>query len=54
MAIRVCILAEASPFTWVPHFVNAFKSRCDVFTLGPTPNDEALASWNLNHRKKPS
>lgn len=51
MALRVCILAEASPFTWVPHFVRAFRSRCDVITIGPTPDDEALTRWNLQTKK---
>jgi hypothetical protein len=52
MALRVCILAEANPFTWVPHFVRAFRSQCDVITIGPTPSDDALTSWNLQSKKE--
>jgi len=49
MRPRVCIFAEATPFTWVGHYVRAFRRCCDVFTIGPAPTAEDLARWGLTH-----
>ena len=48
---RVCILADANPFSWVPHYVNAFKRHCDVITIGPTMREEQLKDWDLTHHR---
>lgn len=46
---RVCILAEANPFSWVPHYVNAFRECCDVITVGPMLTSAKLAEWQMSH-----
>lgn len=45
--LRVCILTESSPFTWTPHYVAAFRQRCDVITVGPTLSRETVESWGM-------
>ena len=47
--MRVCVLAQASPSSWVEFYVRAFREVCDTITVGPTPTAEILASWD---RKK--
>ncbi|MBN2309543.1 MAG: glycosyltransferase [Candidatus Hydrogenedentes bacterium] len=37
--LRVCLLAEANPKSWwVPYYVDAFRERCDVVTVGTSPD----------------
>ena len=49
MKLRVCILAEAEPFTWVTHYIAAFRERCDVITIGPTFDISLLDDWGCPH-----
>jgi hypothetical protein len=46
--LRVCILCEFNPFSWVPHYVKAFRARCDVITVGPALSREKLAEWDMS------
>ncbi|GMU93397.1 MAG: hypothetical protein AMXMBFR4_24550 [Candidatus Hydrogenedentota bacterium] len=34
---RVLLIAKATPFIWVHHYVKAFRACCEVITVGPTP-----------------
>jgi len=45
--LRVCILCESNPFSWVPHYVDAFRARCEVITVGPALTREKLAEWDM-------
>lgn len=45
VAVRVCVLAQASPGTWVEHYVSAFRRACDTIVVGPAPEADALRSW---------
>jgi hypothetical protein len=49
MRLRVCILAQANPFNWVTHYVEAFREVCDTIVIGPTPNAATLAGWGRAH-----
>lgn len=33
--VRICVLGQADPRTWMPHLVKAFASRAEVVTVGP-------------------
>lgn len=32
--LRVCIIAKSTPFIWVHHYVKAFRTQCDLVTVG--------------------
>ena len=49
MALRVCILAQATPFTWVDPWVRAFRACCDVVTVGPTLDVDTLRESGRSH-----
>ena len=44
--MRVCILAQASPCTWVTHYVAAFRQCCDTLVVGPHPSEATLKDWD--------
>lgn len=45
MALKVCILAYPNAYNWSPYYVEAFRVRCDVLTLGPRPDRDTMTSW---------
>ncbi len=51
MPLNVCVLTEASPFSWTHHYVNAFRQRCNVFAIGPVPPDAFYTMLHLEHLK---
>ena len=44
--MKVCVLAQASPCTWVAHYVAAFRAECETLVAGPPPDAEALKRWD--------
>ncbi len=44
--VRVCILAQSSPSTWVEHYIRAFRACCDTLVAGPKPDLETLKRWD--------
>ncbi len=44
--MRVCVLAQASPCTWVAHYVAAFRRQHDTWVVGPAATDEDLRNWD--------
>jgi hypothetical protein len=44
--MRVCILAQASPASWVAHYVAAFRRACDTIVIGPNPDAALLEEWD--------
>jgi hypothetical protein len=46
--LRVCIISEANPVSWAPLYIEAFRSRCEVITVGPAPKPEDLEWWGLD------
>ena len=48
--MRVCVLAQASPCTWVAHYAAAFRACCETLVVGPAPDSETLKAWD--HRDK--
>ncbi len=51
MPLNVCVLTEAGPFSWTHHYVNAFRQRCNVFTIGPVPPEIFYDALHLEHLK---
>ena len=47
-ALRVCIITEANPVSWASLYVEAFRARCEVITVGPLPKAEDLKWWGLD------
>ena len=57
LRLRVCVIAKATPFIWVHHYVNAFRRHCDVITAGSSLTAEDLdrtGRTNLSHLMKPN
>lgn len=55
--LRVCIVAKATPFIWVHHYIKAFRAQCDVVTVGSalTRADlEAIGRAHLAHLITPN
>lgn len=44
---RVCLLVRENVLHWAPLYVEAFRSQCDVITVGPGLDAEGLAALNL-------
>jgi hypothetical protein len=47
--LRVCIVAKATPFIWVHHYVNAFRALCDVITIGSALSAQDLKETGRSH-----
>lgn len=45
----MCVVARAHPLIWVPHYVEAFRSHCEVITVGPSLAREDLESFGKPH-----
>ncbi|MCC6794236.1 MAG: glycosyltransferase [Candidatus Hydrogenedentes bacterium] len=43
--LRVCILGQMTPLTWMPHLISAFQSIADVRTIGPLLHDFPADAW---------
>lgn len=44
--MKVCVLAQECPCSWVEHYVAAFRAAHDTLVLGPRPDGAALQSWD--------
>ena len=44
--MRVCVLAQASPASWVEHYIAAFRAACDTLVIGPAPTPAQLEAWD--------
>ena len=47
--LRVCIIAKATPFIWVHHYVKAFRAVCEVVTVGSALIEDDLKLANRAH-----
>lgn len=47
--LRVCIVAKATPFIWVHHYVKAFRRACDVVTVGAAITPDDLTAYERAH-----
>ncbi|MCC6796110.1 MAG: glycosyltransferase [Candidatus Hydrogenedentes bacterium] len=47
--LRVCIVCKATPFIWVHHYVKAFRSFCDVVTIGSSLTAADLEATGRTH-----
>ncbi len=47
--LNVCVLGQANPFAWMPHYVAAFREVCNVVTVGPRPDSAVLKEWKREH-----
>ncbi len=47
-AVRICILTQADSLAWTQHYVDAFRERADVITVGPGLAPDELVSWGVD------
>ena len=47
--MRICILTQADSFAWTQHYVDAFRQRGEVLTVGPGLSDADRANWGFGN-----
>ncbi len=45
--LRICILTKADTLSWTQHYVDAFRERAEVITVGPGYDAKQIEDWNL-------
>ncbi len=45
--MRICVLTKADTLSWTQHYVDAFRQRADVLTVGPGIGAKQIEDWNL-------
>lgn len=45
--MRICILTKADTLSWTQHYVDAFRQRADVLTVGPGYDAKQIEDWDL-------
>ena len=53
MPLRVCVLTQANPFNWSPHFIEAFRRQCEVITVGPRVPEDTIRAGGRSHLLNP-
>ncbi len=46
-SLRICVLTKADTLCWTQHYVDAFRERADVITVGPGYDAKQIEDWNL-------
>lgn len=46
--MRICILTQADSLAWTQHYVDAFRARAEVLTVGPGLAAEELKAWGID------
>jgi hypothetical protein len=45
--VRICILTKADTLSWTQHYVDAFRQRAEVITVGPGYDTKQIEDWDL-------
>jgi len=45
--VRICILTRADSLSWTQHYVDAFRQRAEVLTVGPPYDTQLIEDWGL-------
>jgi len=46
--VRICILTQADTLAWTQHYVDAFRDRAEVITVGPGLSSKDMKSWGVD------
>ncbi len=46
--VRICILTQADTLAWTQHYVDAFRQRAEVITVGPGLAPDELGNWGVD------
>jgi len=46
--VRICILTQADTLAWTQHYVDAFRERAEVLTVGPGLTATDLENWGVD------
>jgi len=47
--VRICILTKADTLSWTQHYVDAFRQRAEIITVGPGYDAKQIEDWDLGH-----
>lgn len=47
--MRICVLTKADTLSWTQHYVDAFRQRADVLTVGPGIGAKEIEDWKLGN-----
>ena len=45
--MRICILTQADTLAWTQHYIDAFRQRAEVITVGPGLSPTELENWGI-------
>lgn len=46
--MRICILTQADTLAWTQHYVDAFRKRAEVITVGPGLTPKEMENWGVD------